>query len=419
MDKQKLKEVYDVLYPKYSQYCIFGAGYNGIRMKKIFDLMGVDISFFVDNDSSLYGKKICDIGIIAPKNLIRTENGESFCFICAAFQNATSMAEQLKIINFHNYIIIDDKSIDDFNSIFFYGDADIMQWFPKYYDDERYLKILFKERFKYDLNLDKPMTFNEKLQWLKLYDRNDVYTRMVDKAEVKGYVIEKLYHNKKSVTEPNIGEDISLHIIPTIDVYESFDDIDFDLLPDRFVMKCTHDSGSALAVQKESLDTNALKEKYKNNLRLNFWLKFREWPYKNVKPRILIEEYMETTGKETLPVYKFFCFSGKPFLVQTVINDKKEDEVIDYYDLDWNKLNLRQNYPNSDENIKKPVTLDLMVKYAQILSEGHPFIRVDFYEINKKVYFSEFTFFSDAGFAAFHPDEWDRKLGDLIILPQK
>jgi len=269
--------------------------------------------------------------------------------------------------------------------------------------DTAYLKCLYWYRMKKSLNLKNPQTFNEKLQWLKLHDRKPEYTRMVDKYEVKKYVAER------------IGEE---YLIPTLGVWDSFDQIDFDSLPDQFVLKCTHDSGGLVICRdKSKLDISAAREKIENSLKTNYYWHGREWPYKNAKPRIIAEQYMQDGQTLALPVYKIFNFGGEPKIIQTIQNDKTPNETIDYFDTDWKLLQLRQNYPNSAEPLTKPEQLETMFALARKLNAGFPFIRTDFYTINGQVYFSEFTFYSDSGTAKFQPEEWDNKLGQWIKLP--
>ena len=255
------------------------------------------------------------------------------------------------------------------------------------------------------LNLNSPKTFNEKLQWLKLNDRKPQYTQMVDKHGVKEYVSNK------------IGEQ---YVIRTLGVWERFDDIDFDSLPNQFVLKCTHDSGTiVICKNKETLDIAAARKKINSRMDYNYYYNLREWPYKNVKPRIIAEEFMQDRDYEYLNVFKIFNFNGEPKIIQTIQNDKMPNETIDYFDIEWHLLELKQNFPNSDHPIERPDTLEEMLNLAKILSKDtSPFIRTDFYEINGKVYFSEFTFYSDAGFAKFTPEKWDTILGDWITLPQ-
>lgn len=280
------------------------------------------------------------------------------------------------------------------------GHRGLLNWM----DDETYLKIAFKIRMGERLHLDDPQTFNEKLQWLKLHDRNPLYTTMVDKHEAKQYV------------GGLIGEK---HIIPTIGLWNSVEQIDVDQLPEQFVLKCTHDSGGlVICKDKSELNWDAVRKKLHASLKHNYYYSLREWPYKDVKPRILAEQYMQNGQDAHLAVYKIFCFSGEPTVIQTIQNDKTEYESIDYFNTSWERLDLRQNFPNSQVPVSKPQTLEKMLELAKKLSQGFPFIRTDFYEINGEVYFSEFTFYSDGGMAAFHPPKWDLELGKKIILPE-
>lgn len=403
--------------------------------------------------------------------------------------------------------------------------------------DDEYLKKMFLARMGYPLDLDNPRTFNEKLQWLKLHDRKEEYTLMVDKYEAKKYVAKR------------IGEE---YVIPTIGIWDSFDDIDFDLLPDQFVLKCTHDSGGLFIVRdKSKFDKKSAKKKINKSLKTNYYYRGREWPYKNVKPRIIAEKYMEDKSLRELRDYKFFCFngvakcckvdfdkfiehhanyydmesnqlklgekmypplfdkkietpksfkkmrnlaeylseahpflradfydmdekvylgeltffpasgyhafcyeendghwlelpggycliqnnlvillklesqnplnvykifnfSGEPFLIQTIQNDKTKTEEIDYFNTEWKHLDLRQNFPNSNVPPVRPNGFWKMIELARVLSKGHLFLRTDFYSINKKIYFSEFTFYSDNGFERFYPEYWDETMGQML-----
>lgn len=278
--------------------------------------------------------------------------------------------------------------------------------FYKNLTDEKYLKKSYKIRFGKKLDLKNPKTFNEKLQWLKLYNRKDIYTTMVDKYEVKKYVADR------------IGEN---HIIPTIGIYRDFEEIDFDSLPNQFVLKSTHDSGGlVICKDKNKLDMESVRSKFMRSLGRNYYFYGREWPYKNVKPRIIAEKYMQDRDFESLNVYKIFNFNGEPKIIQTIQGDKTASETIDYFDTEWNLLDLRQNFPNSQKALEKPETLSEMLTLSRELSKDvAPFIRVDFYEINGSVYFSEFTFFSDSGMARFEPNMWDEILGSWIELPNK
>jgi len=271
------------------------------------------------------------------------------------------------------------------------------------YTDKAYLDYKFNEVFGHSVNWKNPVTFNEKMQWLKLYDRNPLYTQMVDKYEVRKYVSER------------IGEE---YLIPCLGVWDRFDDIDFSTLPSQFVLKCTHDSGSVIVVKdKSAFNVDEARQKLEKCLKKNYFRKQREWPYKNVKPRIIAEKFMKDDNDEVLRVYKVFTFSGEPYLIQAIQNDKTTSETIDYYDCDWNFLNIQQVYPNCPQRLKKPNKLKEIIDTARRLSCGNAFLRVDLYEINGMIYFSEFTFYSDAGIGVFEPSYWDKKLGDLVVLP--
>ncbi len=273
------------------------------------------------------------------------------------------------------------------------------------WEDETYLRFLYRLHIGKKLNLRNPRTFNEKIQWLKLYDRNPLYTSLVDKYEVKKYIAEK------------IGEK---YVIPTLGVWDTFDDIDFNSLPNKFVLKCTHDSGGLIICRdKSKLDIASAREKIEHCLKRNYYWSGREWPYKNVQPRIIAEKYMEDQATENLPVYKILNFMGKPEIIQSIQDDKTLHETIDYFDTEWNHLNLKQNFPNSDTPLTRPEKLKEMLNLARLLCKDFKFIRTDFYSINNEIYFSEFTFYSDSGLAAFTPESWDEKLGSLIKIPEE
>lgn len=270
-----------------------------------------------------------------------------------------------------------------------------------------YLKLKYKASTGKKLNLKEPQTFNEKLQWLKLYNKNPIYTTMVDKYEAKKYVAER------------IGEE---YIIPTLGEWDKFDDIDFDTLPNQFVLKCTHDSGGLFIVKdKSTFNKEKAKRKIKKSLKANFYLWGREWPYKNVKRRIIAEKYMEDTETQELRDYKFFCFDGevKALFVATDRGKIDEETKFDFYDEHFNHLPFLHGHPNATKEIKKPLNFDKMKELASILSKDIPHVRVDFYEIDREIYFGELTFFHHGGFVPFEPEEWDYKFGDYIKLPIK
>ena len=273
--------------------------------------------------------------------------------------------------------------------------------------DEEFLKMQFKNVFGYELDLDDPKTYSEKLQWLKLYDRNPLYTKLVDKYEVKRIVAEK------------IGEQ---YIIPTLGVWDSFEEIDFDKLPNQFVLKCTHDSGGlVICTDKAGLDKNKARKKIEKCLRNDYYMQNREWPYKNVPRRIIAEKYMVDESGVELKDYKFFCFDGsaKAMFIATDRIDPNTETKFDFYDMSFNHLPFTNGHPNSDKTIAKPKSFDKMIELAEKLSVGMPQSRIDFYDINGQVYFGEITFFHWSGFKKFEPNEWDRTFGDWIKLPSK
>lgn len=274
----------------------------------------------------------------------------------------------------------------------------------RYLNDKKYLQKIFEARVGYPLNLDNPRTFNEKLQWLKLYNRRPEYTMMVDKFEVKKYVASK------------IGEE---HVIPTLGVWNSVDEIDFDKLPNQFVLKCTHDSGGLVICRdKNTLDINHAKELLNKYMKRDFYMVWREWPYKNVPHRIIAEKYMEDSSGE-LRDYKFFTFNGEPkvLFIATERTCENSETKFDFYDMDFNHLDITNGHPNSDNYIEKPESFEEMKKYAKILSQNIPHLRVDFYEVNGKVYFGELTFYHWSGFVPFEPNKWDYTFGDWLALP--
>lgn len=257
------------------------------------------------------------------------------------------------------------------------------------------------------LNLENPQTFNEKLQWIKLYDRKPIYRTMVDKYEVKKYVADI------------IGEQ---YIIPTIGVWNHFDEIDFDTLPDQFVLKCTHDSGGLVIVRdKNEFDKEAARKKIERSLKRNFYWKAREWPYKAVKPRIIAEKYIEDNMSHDLKDYKIFTFNGtaKILYIASERNDINAETKFDFFDADFNHLPFTNGHPNASKIPDKPEKFDTMKMLAEKLSAGIPQLRVDFYEVNGDVLFGELTLFHMSGMEPFDPLSWDRIIGDWIELPKE
>lgn len=269
------------------------------------------------------------------------------------------------------------------------------------WDDEKFLKKIYKIRMNEELDLEHPILFNEKLQWLKLHDRNPLYSIMVDKYEFKKYIKDIL------------GEG---YTIPTIGNWDSVDSIDFNLLPNKFVLKCTHDSGGlVICKNKDNLDIQKVKDKLSKSLSTDYYLRSREWPYKNVKRRIIAEEYMQEDATGFLTDYKVFCFNGAPKIVY-IGKDKSDTPTTDFYDVDFNHLDIRMRDPNSNDVKQKPEFFDDMLNIAAKLSENIPHVRVDFYYINKKLYVGELTFFHCGGLQKIYPEYWAKKMGDWIDL---
>ena len=270
-------------------------------------------------------------------------------------------------------------------------------FFKRFIPGKIYIKHRYKNSFHKKLDLKHPQTFNEKLQWLKFYDRKDIYTKMVDKYEAKKYVGNV------------IGNE---YIIPTIGVYKRFNDIDFEKLPNKFVIKCTHDSGGIFICRdKKDFNYDLAKNNINKNLKKNFYYFGREWPYKNVKRRIIIEEYMGNDIND----YKFFCFNGKVNFFK-IDFDRFTQHGANYYDIDKKILPFGEKLcpPNFNKKLKIPKNIDEMITLAEKLAKDIPFVRVDFYNINGKIYFGEMTFFPSTGFGKFFPSEWDKKIGDML-----
>lgn len=274
--------------------------------------------------------------------------------------------------------------------------------------DKLYLKLRFKKVFGRKLNLTSPKTFNEKLQWLKLYNRRPEFSIMVDKYAVKEYVANI------------IGQE---YIIPTLGVWNSPDEIDFLELPNRFVLKCTHNSGLGMYIckDKSQMDESTVKEELKKGIQENYYITGREWPYKNVPRRIIAEQYLDDDGH--VPVdYKVYCFNGVPYKVMLCIDRDKPGATKFYsFDKEWNLLRHNKLGKNAPEGftLPKPINFKKMFEFAAILSKDIPFLRVDFYDVNGQLYFGELTFYPDSGFDNAILPEIDQLYGEKIQLPNR
>jgi hypothetical protein len=270
--------------------------------------------------------------------------------------------------------------------------------------DREYLERKFKAVMKKELDLENPQTFNEKLQWLKLYDRRPEYTIMVDKYRVRDYIAEKL------------GEE---YLIPLLGVWDDPDDIDFDALPNQFVLKCNHNSGTGMCIckDKSKLDIKKVKKELKKGLKENYFLTGREWPYKDVPRKIICEKYMTDESGTELKDYKIHNFNGQPKFIEVDYNRFVEHKR-NLYSTDWKYINATMQYPSDkSKQINKPECLDEMLSLASKLSQGIKYVRTDFYCINNKIYFGELTFYHGSGLDEFKPEEFGLEVGNWLKLP--
>lgn len=274
--------------------------------------------------------------------------------------------------------------------------------FGRGWTDERYLFLSYLINFGKKPNFKEPRTFNEKMNWLKLHDQKDIYTTMADKYAAKAFVAEL------------IG---GKYIVRNYGVYNRWEDIDFSSLPDKFVIKGTHDSGGAFVCKdKKSFDFKKVERRIKHNLKINYFYPMREWPYKNIKPRIIVDQLLDDGSGHELRDYKFWCFNGKP--VYMYVTNKGKVIKENFYDMDFKSVTIDHGFDRTIPEYVIPAEFELMKSLAAKLCAGIPFVRVDFFDVNGKVYFGEFTFFDWGGMRPFR-DDWDLKLGSLLVLPDK
>lgn len=291
--------------------------------------------------------------------------------------------------------------------------------------DKIYLDFKFHHCFGRWIDWQHPRTFSEKLQWLKIYNRKSEYTIMADKVKAKEWVANR------------IGTE---YIIPTLGVWDNPDEIDFDKLPNQFVLKCNHNSGRGMYIckDKSKMDVETVKKKLRSGLKENYFIHGREWPYRNIPRKILAEQYMmddngnssdNTINKNDLADYKFYCFDGEPIYCQ-VIRDRSTKETIDFYDMEWNHMpfvglisaeqkDCLYTIYNGSTPVPRPKHLKKMIEICRTLSKGINFVRTDLYVINDKEYFGELTFFPLSGMGEFTPDTWNIKIGNLLNLPKE
>lgn len=388
--------------------CLFGAGLIGKTYG--YDLIssaGFNVDFYCDNNVAP-GTVIRD-GVEARELQYLYVNKDCVqVFLTVGYKYQTQIEDQLHEHDIYNIIIVNKMLISQvLDSIEASGNECVKQRYHAIYNDEEYLKSAFNMRMGYQLDIDHPRTFNEKLQWLKLYDRKPEYTRMVDKYEAKRFV------------EERIG---SGYTIPTLGVWDSFDEIDFDKLPDKFVLKCTHDSGSVIIVKdKESFNKEEARRKLSAALQVNYFWLSREWPYKNVKRRIIADEYIEEMDGNLFD-YKVHCFNGEPLYIQVIGNRDVKAHLASQliYDFEWEKQEwCFGTYPQYMEKLKKPLCLEKLYQLSKILCDGLRYVRIDFYIVSKLILFGEMTFYPLGGFYTYN-DEWkyetDSMLGEKTIL---
>jgi len=280
---------------------------------------------------------------------------------------------------------------------------DKLHWLP----DKLFLSWMFRIKMGYRLDWKNPRTLNEKLQWLKYYNHNPQYTQLVDKYGVREYV------------EKRIG---GKYLIPLLGVWDRFEDIDFDQLPREFVLKCTHDSGGlAICRNKEEFDKTEARIKIDKSLRRNYYYRWREWPYKDIRPRIIAEQLMEDDVLGGLPDYKFFCFDGHVDCVMVCVDRHLHDVKFYFFDREWKfvKPNIEVQDLPDDFTIPKPPCINEMFDIAAQLSKGLPFSRIDLYSVSGKIYFGEITFFPDSGYDTTFLKQTDLAWGDMVSLPPK
>ncbi|MCH5342471.1 MAG: glycosyl transferase [Acetatifactor sp.] len=280
----------------------------------------------------------------------------------------------------------------------------VFDWLPEI----PFIKFQYWARMGEKLNLSRPELFSEKLAWLKLYNQRPEYSTCVDKYAVKEYVSKK------------IGAE---YIIPLLGVWDKFEDIDFGSLPDQFVLKCTHDCGSiCVCKDKNNFDFASAKEKITKAMRKNYYVHNKEWAYKNVVPRIIAEKYVDSLGNPESLEYKVSCFNGKVEFItfcRGIAHASLDVRTNDHYDRDFNRLNWYAFYKNSNIQWKKPEQWDKLIELSEKLAKDIPYVRVDWYVIDGEIFFGEMTFYTWGGYLDFEPSEWNKKLGDMIDLPDK
>lgn len=370
---------------KLERIIMFGAGTVGVVTAYMLMFAGIKVVTCFDNGIEKQGKKIWECILCQRPVMIEAEMP---IVIAVLNENAKwEIEKQCRELGYVHILYVDTEKLKNQASLL---------------PDKNFLELTYYVGTNGKiLNLNSPKTFNEKIQWLKLYDRNPEYTKMVDKYKVKEYVAE------------HIGEK---YIIPTLGVWERFEDINFDKLPEQFVLKCTHDSGSVSIIRdKYNFDYDAVREKYTHALQKNYYDAGREWPYKNVRPRIIAEELLQREDGCEIVDYKFMCFGGEVRCIFICTNRfEKSGLRVTFYDTNWRKMPFERHYPSESVPFEKPKSFNEMRMIAEKLSKGIPFVRIDFYEINERPLVGEITFYPGGGYEQFDPDIWDEILGSWI-----
>lgn len=393
------------------EICLFGAGVFG--KTKGYDFVkaiGCQVDFYCDNKVAP-GTVIRDEIVVWDIQYLYENKSNIQVFLTVGEEYRSQIIEQLQGHRIHNVIIVNWVTVSQLlDSIDASEDVTIQQKCRAIYNDLEYIKKYFNEKYFKELegqklNIDNPRTFNEKLQWLKLYNHRPEYTRMVDKYGLKQFVEEKIGYG---------------YTIPVLGVWDSFEEIDFDKLPDRFVLKCTHDCGSIVIVDnKGCFDKEGARRQLSRALDINYFWIGREWPYKNVKRRIIAEPYLSDSCGEELKDYKFFCFNGKVKIIQ-VDFDRFTCHHRNIYSIDWEYIPVMIQYPTAPKRmIERPNCLKKMIEIAEKLSDSIPHVRIDFYIVNDMPVVGEMTFFHGSGMEKIVPAKWNEVLGDWIILPEK
>lgn len=383
--------------------CLYGCGLIGKTWGlEIIEAAGLKPDYYCDKkyeDEEI----VHNIPVISIDDLI-TIRDNVLVFLTLKEKYQKEVCELLNKNGITNIVLMGDTFYQDF--IYSIQESKRKDLYKKYeciMDDRKYLESRFEMIMGYKLDLDNPQTFNEKLQWLKINDRKSIYTQMVDKYEVKKYVGDAIGYE---------------YIVPALGVWNSFDEIDFSMLPDKFVLKCTHDSGGVVICRdKKKFDFDFARKKISSCLKTNFYLMWREWPYKDVFPRIIAEEYLEKNDQIVPEDYKIFCFNGKAKWIKLYSGRNTDNKTQDFYDKDWNYTEISQNdAPRSGVMILKPPFIDEMIRLSEYLSSGISQVRCDWYYVNNKIKFGEFTFFDGGGFVPFGKYDDDIRFGNDIVI---